>query len=90
MKTFNNGFYMKTVFCKRLGHELPALEHAPMTGEMGQIIWDNISAEAWNEWLETEIKIINEERLDLSEEKAQQRLFEQMINFLNLADLIDE
>lgn len=74
----------KLVFCKKYGKELPALEKAPLQGAIGQFIVTHISAEAWAEWLEAQIKIINEQRLDLSEEKAQKRLYEQMVEYLNL------
>ncbi len=77
------------VFCKKLGKDLPALSEAPLKGPIGQLILNNVSEEAWQEWVEAEIKIINEERLDLSEERAQIRLFEQMVEFLNLGDLVE-
>lgn len=77
------------VFCKKLGKELPALSEAPLKGPIGKLILDNISEEAWQEWVEAEIKIINEERLDLSEERSQQRLFSEMLEFLHLSDHVD-
>jgi len=74
----------KNVFCKKYGFEKPALDQAPLKGPIGQLILENTSADAWQEWVEAQIKIINETRLDLSDEKAQTRLFEQMVDFLNL------
>ncbi len=79
----------KMVLCKKLGKELPALAEAPLKGPIGKLILDNVSEEAWQEWVEAEIKIINEERLDLSEERAQQRLFNEMLEFLRLRDLVE-
>lgn len=79
---------MKTVFCKRLNQERPALTEAPFKGPIGELILNNVSAEAFNEWLEIQMKIINEERLDLSEERSQERLYQQLITFLNLADVV--
>tara|TARA_B100000524_G_C23546815_1_gene333300 strand:- start:97 stop:294 length:198 start_codon:yes stop_codon:yes gene_type:complete len=49
---------------------------------MGQKIQHNISEAAWDLWLKHQIMIINENRLDLSEPKSQQYLFEQMEAFL--------
>ena len=80
---------MTTVFCTRLKLDMPALLQAPMPGELGQIILQHVSETAWKEWLEAEIKIINEERLDLSEENAQQRLYQQMVVFLGLEEFVD-
>lgn len=77
-----------TVFCRHFKTEKPGLKKPPLPGPLGQILMDNVSEEAWNEWLEAQIKIINEERLDLSEEKAQKRLFQQMAEFLDVADLM--
>jgi len=77
------------VFCRRLKQEKEALLKAPLAGPVGQLILNNVSAEAYNDWLETQIKIINEERLDLSEVGAQERLFGYMVSFLNLEDLVE-
>ncbi|MCA9508597.1 MAG: Fe(2+)-trafficking protein [Myxococcales bacterium] len=76
------------VVCKKLARELKGLEQAPLEGPLGQLIKEHISEEAWLDWVEAEMKIINEERLDLSEERSQMRLFEEMIGFLNLQDVI--
>lgn len=68
---------------------MPALSDAPLNGAIGQTIHQNVSEEAWNEWVEAQIKIINEERLDLSEQPAQQRLYQQMVAFLGLGELLE-
>lgn len=77
------------VFCRRLNREMPKMLEAPLKGSIGQIILDNVSKEAFEEWLEVQIKIINEERLDLSDTNAQERLYGQMISYLNLSDLVE-
>lgn len=77
------------VFCRRLKREMPALVEAPLKGAIGQIILENISEEAFLEWLEVQMKIINEERLDLSEQRAQERLYREMISYLHLEDLVE-
>ena len=64
----------KLVLCRKLNKELPALEQPPLLGKIGVIIVNNCSKEAWDDWLETQIKIINEERLDLSEKHSKERL----------------
>lgn len=79
----------KLVLCRKLNKELPALEQAPLLGKIGAIIVNNCSKEAWDDWLETQIKIINEERLDLSEKHSKERLFNAMISFLNIIDLVE-
>lgn len=78
------------VFCKKYNEERPGLSEAPLKGPIGRIILENVSEQAWLDWVEAEIKIINEERLDLSEESAQTRLFKAMVEYLGLGDLIDD
>lgn len=78
-----------SVFCKKKQTELAALPNAPLCGAIGEIILANISKEAFDEWLELQIKIINEERLDLSDEPAQRRLYQQMVSYLNIEDLVE-
>lgn len=77
-----------TVFCSHFKKELPALAKPPLSGPLGMIIQEHVSEDAWNEWLEAQIKIINEERLDLSEENAQERLYHQMVTFLGLEQFV--
>jgi len=75
------------VFCQKFNKELLGLSEAPLKGSVGELILKNISEEAWLLWVEAEIKIINEERLDLSEERAQERLYKAMLEFLGLKNL---
>lgn len=74
----------KTVFCTRLKKEAPALVEAPMPGKLGQEILSKVSEEAWNEWREMQLKIVNEYRLDLSEKEHRKILAQQMRSFLGL------
>jgi Fe-S cluster biosynthesis and repair protein YggX len=80
---------INTVYCRKLKRELPAFETAPIAGPIGEVIVQHVSKEAFNEWLEVQMKIINEERLDLSEEASQGRLYQQMIHYLELDDLVE-
>ncbi|HEY7838341.1 MAG TPA: oxidative damage protection protein [Terriglobales bacterium] len=52
-----------TVYCVKLGKELPGLEEAPWPGELGQKIYDNVSVEAWAMWKEHAKMLMNEYRL---------------------------
>ncbi len=54
---------MKTVNCIKLGKQAEALERAPWPGEIGQRIIDNVSKEAWGEWLGQQTILINENNL---------------------------
>lgn len=67
----------RTVFCKKLGQELPGLANPPFPGPKGQEIFDQVSAEAWQLWLKHQTTLINEHRLNMMETKARQFLSEQ-------------
>lgn len=72
----------RMVHCAKLGQELEGLERPPYPGEVGQRIYDNISQEAWKEWLRQQTILINEHRLSVIDPKAREFLEEQMIKFL--------
>ena len=59
------------VSCIKLGHTAEGLPKVPFKGELGQRIYDNVSAEAWRQWLEHSKMLINEYRLDLTSESGQ-------------------
>lgn len=72
----------RTVFCKKLNKELEGLAKPPYPGDLGQEIFDNISKQAWSEWLSHQTMLINEYRLSLIEPKAREFLQEEMKAFL--------
>ncbi|MEO0813585.1 MAG: oxidative damage protection protein [Myxococcota bacterium] len=71
----------RTVQCAKLGQELH-LEFAPLKGELGERIYNEISEEAWKQWIAHSIMVINEFRLNPSEPKAQEILTQQAEQFL--------
>ena len=59
------------VNCVKLGHTAEGLEKLPFKGDLGQRLFDNVSKEAWKQWLEHSKMLINEYRLDLTSESGQ-------------------
>src|SRR5438128_672894 len=57
-------FMARMVKCKKLGQELPGLTYKPWPNELGQRVYENISQEAWGQWLEHFKRIMNEYRLN--------------------------
>ncbi len=53
----------RTVHCVKLGREAEGLERPTWPGELGQRIFDNVSSEAWQEWLRQQTILINEYQL---------------------------
>ena len=72
----------RTVMCKKLGKELPGLDEAPWPGELGQRIYENISAPAWKLWEDRMKMILNEYRLMPWQKEAQDLMAKHMEEFL--------
>ncbi|WP_031496780.1 oxidative damage protection protein [Bryobacter aggregatus] len=69
----------RTVFCVKLQKELPGLKEVPFDGHpLGQRIFENVSQEAWKQWVEHMKMLMNEYRLNLGTAEAQQFLLDQM------------
>lgn len=68
----------RTVHCIKLGRDAEGLDFQPYPGELGKRIFENVSKEAWNEWIQLQTMLINENRLNLSDSKARQYLAEQL------------
>ena len=71
----------RTVNCVKLKKEAEGLDRAPYPGELGQKIFDNVSKEAWQQWLGHQTMLINEYRLSPVDPKARTFLEEQMEKF---------
>ena len=71
----------RTVQCVLLGKEAEGLKKPPYPGELGQRIFDNVSAEAWQRWLGHQTMLINEYRLTPFEPEARKFLEKEMEKF---------
>jgi Fe-S cluster biosynthesis and repair protein YggX len=72
----------RRVFCVKLKKELPGLEEPPWPGELGQRIYDHVSAEAWGQWEERMRMILNEYRMAPWQKEAQELMARMMTEFL--------
>ncbi len=68
----------RTVQCVKLQREAEALDFPPYPGPLGKRIYEQVSKQAWQEWLEQQKRLINEMRLSLADPKARQYLAQQM------------
>ena len=73
----------KTVFCKKLQKELPAMTIPPMPGKKGIELMETVSLEAWEAWKSHQTTLINEKHLNLSKDEDRQWLLEQMEKYFN-------
>jgi Fe-S cluster biosynthesis and repair protein YggX len=71
----------RTVQCVKLNREAEGLERPTYPGELGQRIFDNVSKEAWQEWLRHQTMLINENRLSPVDPNARKFLEQQMEQF---------
>ena len=69
---------MNKVNCIKLNKELEGLDRAPYPGELGKKILESVSKEAWQQWLDYQTMLINENNLNLFEESSQNYLKQQM------------
>lgn len=71
----------RTVQCVKLGNELPGLEKQPFPGELGQRIYENVSAEAYDQWKPHLTTIINHYGLNPADPETRQMLRKEMEAF---------
>jgi Fe-S cluster biosynthesis and repair protein YggX len=68
----------RTVHCIKLGIEAEGLDRPPYPGPLGQRLYEQVSRQAWQGWLQHQTRLINEYRLVLAEAKARKFLTEEM------------
>lgn len=69
----------RMVQCVKLGREMEGLDEPPFDNHpLGQRIYDNVSKEAWRQWVETMKMIMNEYRLNLGQKEHQEFLLQKM------------
>jgi Fe-S cluster biosynthesis and repair protein YggX len=71
----------RTVQCVKLGKEAEGLDKPPYPGELGQRIYENVSKEAWQQWMGQQTILINEYRISVVDPKGRAFLEEQMEKF---------
>jgi Fe-S cluster biosynthesis and repair protein YggX len=71
----------RKVFCVKFQKELPGLDAPPWPGEIGQRLFDTVSAQAWKLWEERQKMILNEYRLMPWQKEAQELIRKQMEDF---------
>jgi Fe-S cluster biosynthesis and repair protein YggX len=66
------------VKCVKLGREAEGLERPTYPGPLGRRIYENVSKEAWAQWIRHQTMLVNENRLNLADIRARKYLEEQM------------
>jgi Fe-S cluster biosynthesis and repair protein YggX len=68
----------RKVFCVKFQREMEGLSEPPFDNPLGDRIFQNVSKDAWKLWLEQMKMIMNEYRLNLGTQEAQEFLMKQM------------
>ncbi len=71
----------KVVNCVKLKREAEGLDRQPYPGELGKRILEQVSKQAWQDWLEHQTMLINEYRLTPVDPKSRKFLEEEMEKF---------
>lgn len=71
-----------TVFCQILKREAEGLDYPPHPGVLGERIFNNISREGWQKWLERLATILNENRLSTADPASIKVVEQHMVGFL--------
>jgi Fe-S cluster biosynthesis and repair protein YggX len=67
----------RIVHCRLLDKDLPGLDRPPYRNELGQKIFNEVSKEAWAQWLKDSVKFINTYRVDLASTDGQKFMLKQ-------------
>jgi len=68
----------RMVQCIHLKREAEGLDFPPYPGDLGKRIFEQVSKEAWQSWLKHQTMLVNENRLNLADQRARQYLARQM------------
>ncbi|MGC1506996.1 oxidative damage protection protein [Ketobacter sp. MCCC 1A13808] len=72
----------RTVFCRKYQQEMEGLDAAPYPGPRGKDIFEHVSKQAWQEWLQHQTMMINEKRLNVMDPATQTFLQQEFDKFL--------
>ncbi|MDR2174298.1 MAG: oxidative damage protection protein [Burkholderiales bacterium] len=67
----------RLVHCVKLDREAEGLDFPPYPGALGQRIFENVSKEAWQQWVRQQTMLVNEHRLNMADPEARRWLAQQ-------------
>lgn len=70
--------------CRRCGTVCEPMPAPPMPGKLGEEVRAAVCSACWQEWLRTQVMIINEYRLSLADPHTRTVLTQHMREFLHL------
>mgnify|MGYP001818731897 FL=1 len=76
----------RLVHCIKLDKELPGLAQPPFPNQVGQLIFERVSKEAWDLWLQESVRYINTYRVDLSSREGTDFMLNQLKIWLGIEE----
>ncbi|HQQ63657.1 MAG TPA: oxidative damage protection protein [Pseudomonadales bacterium] len=73
----------RMVFCRKYQQQKEGLDKPPFPGAKGQFIFEHVSKQAWQEWMNHQTMLINEKKLNMMDMTARTYLTEQRDKFLS-------
>ena len=71
----------RKVECILHKENLDGLDQPPFPGDAGDWVFENVSQQAWSEWQQRQIRLINEKQLVLRKAETREYLQQQMVAF---------
>ena len=71
----------RMIDCIKLGEQAEGLDFPPYPGEIGKRIYEQVSKQAWQDWLRHQTMLVNENRLSLADARARKYLAAQMESY---------
>jgi len=72
----------RTVQCVVLKREAEGFDSPPHPGELGQRVYEQVSKEGWQKWLEHLTMVINENGLNTADPRTLEVIEKHMVGFL--------
>lgn len=72
------------IVCSRCGAHADPMAQPPTPNEIGREVQSKVCAACWQEWLRTQVMLINEYRLNLVDPQVRTALEKQLREFLHL------
>ncbi len=76
----------RTVFCRKYQQDMEGLDAPPFPGAKGEDLYNNISKQAWQDWMQHQTMLINEKHLNMMDMTARTYLKEQMTKYFSGED----
>ncbi|CAL4325220.1 Probable Fe(2+)-trafficking protein [Buchnera aphidicola (Thelaxes suberi)] len=71
----------RIIFCKYFKKKKEGLDYVTYPGKIGLRIYNEISMQAWKQWIKKQTILINEKKLNLQNIEDRKKIEKKMINY---------